>query len=224
MEAALRKELLRAGATVVGFALLKGSLGNEIAHLERAVSIGIDRKLNEDTISLLAALQKKAARHLKGKGYRYLCIPPDSDRVNDTFISKLYPSFTHKMAATSSGLGWIGRNALLISPDYGPRLSLATVLTDAPVRTDAPIEFSMCGDCNLCLEFCPSEAITGEDWSRYEPFVELIRLDRCSSHKKNSKALNGKPNCGLCVNICPYGRKNSSRKNVNTHRDTEALR
>lgn len=218
MEKTLREELLKSGATVVGFALLRGSLGDEIAHLEMAVSIGVDRKLNEDTISLLGILQKRAARFLRRKGYRYLCIPPDSDRINGTFISKLYPFFTHKMAATSAGLGWVGKNGLLISPDYGPRLSLATVLTDAPMEAAAPIEFSLCGECTLCVDFCPSEAITGKKWSRFEPFIRLIRLDRCNSHKKSSKALNGKPNCGLCVNICPYGRK-SYNKNKSAHRE-----
>ncbi|HET6513714.1 MAG TPA: 4Fe-4S double cluster binding domain-containing protein [Thermodesulfovibrionales bacterium] len=207
MEASLREELMRGGATVVGFAILRGSLGVEIAHLETAVSIGVDRKLNEDTISLLVALQKKAARRLKQGGYRYLAIPPDSDRIQETFVSKLYPSFTHKMAATSSGIGWIGKNGLLISPHFGPRLSLATVLTNAPLRPDEPIEFSRCGDCSLCIDFCPSGAVTGESWSRYKPFVELIRLERCRSHKNNRKRLRGKPNCGLCINICPYGRK-----------------
>lgn len=220
MEKALREELLKSGATVVGFALLRGLLGDEIAHLEMAVSIGVDRKLNEDTICLLGILQRKAARFLKMKGYRYLSIPPDSDRVNGTFISKLYPLFTHKMAATSAGLGWVGRNGLLINPYYGPRLSLATVLTDAPIQADTPIEFSLCGDCNLCMNFCPSDAITGEEWSRYEPFVELVRLDKCHSHKKNSKRLEGKPNCGLCINICPYGRK--SYKDKSAHRKIPA--
>ncbi len=203
----LKSELLKAGATVVGYAHLRGVLGEEIAHLETAISIGVARKLNEDTILLLVRLQKKAAQYLKRKGYRYLCIPPDSDRVRGTFVSRLYPLFNHKMAATSAGLGWVGRNGLLISPDFGPRLSLATVLTDAPVPADAPVEFSMCGECNLCADFCPSNAITGGQWSRYEPFVELIRLDKCRSHKGNARSLNGKPNCGLCVNICPYGRK-----------------
>lgn len=207
MDGTLKSELVKAGATVVGYAHLRGALGEEISHLETAISIGVDRKLNEDTILLLVSLQKKAAQHLKKKGYRYLCIPPDSDRVKGTFVSRLYPLFNHKMAATSAGLGWVGRNGLLISPDFGPRLSLATVLTDAPVSADTPVEFSMCGECNLCADFCPSNAITGEQWSRYEPFVELIRLDRCRSHKGNTRSLNGKPNCGLCVNICPYGRK-----------------
>ncbi len=217
MNDVLRKELLHSGAVVVGFASLKGILGREIAHLDRAVSIGVNRNLNEDTVELLLFLQKKTSKLLKERGHRYLCIPPDSDRIRNTFVSKLYPLFTHKVAATSAGLGWIGKNGLLISPEFGPRLSLATVLTDAPLEAGTPMEFSKCGDCRLCLEFCPSEAIVGGYWSRKEPFVELVRKEKCASHKKNAKALDGKPNCGLCINICPYGRKKGKSKSKAAH-------
>lgn len=207
MREALKDDLLKAGATVVGFAAVKSAIRGDIAHLERAVSIGVERNLNEGTIRLLARLQKRTVSYLKGKGYRHLSIPPDSDRENSKYISRLYPLFTHKIAATSAGIGWIGRNGLLISPEYGPRLSLATVLTDAPLKADQPTEFSMCGECRLCVQYCPSGALTGNDWSRRRPFVELIRLENCSSHKRNSRAVAGKPNCGLCINICPFGRK-----------------
>ncbi|MEW6108463.1 MAG: 4Fe-4S double cluster binding domain-containing protein [Nitrospirota bacterium] len=207
MNKILAKKLLEAGATVIGFAGVMEALDRDIAHLGKAVSIGVDRNLNEDTVRFLGELQKKAALTLKNKGYRYLCIPPDSDRIRDTFISRLYPLFTHKIAATSAGLGWIGRNGLLINPFYGPRLSLATVLTDAPLEVSSPVEFSMCGNCRLCVEFCPSEAITGKDWSRFDPFVELVRQEHCIAYKKNMKSVNGKPNCGFCINICPFGRK-----------------
>ncbi len=220
MKAELRKDLLGHGATVAGFADLRGYLSGEIAHLDRALSIGVDRRLNEDTVSLLMKLQKRAVRLLKSRGHRTLAIPPDSDRKKGTFISKLYSLFNHKMAATSAGLGWIGKNGLLISPEYGPRLSLATVLTDAPVGPDEPMEFSLCGDCTLCVVYCPSRAITGSEWSRATPFVELVRLDACRSHKAGKRATDRKPNCGLCINICPYGRKEPT----SSHRGTETQR
>ena len=206
MKTSLRRELRDHGATVVGFAGLHGYLSGEIAHLDRAVSIGVDRRLNENTLSLLLKLEKLTVRFLKARGHRTLAIPPDSDRKKGTCISKLYSLFNHKMAATSAGLGWIGKNGLLISIDYGPRLSLVTVLTDARLRPDAPMEHSLCGSCKLCVEHCPSKAITGEEWSRSAPFVELVRLGACRSHKTSKRQTAGKPNCGLCINICPYGR------------------
>ncbi len=212
MKAELRNELLNHGATVVGFAGLHGHMSGEISHLETAVSIAIDRRLNEDTLTILMKLQKRTVRFLKSRGFRTLAIPPDSDRKKGTFISKLYSLFNHKMAATSAGLGWIGKNGLLINPDFGPRLSLATVLTDAALEPDRPVENSRCGDCTLCMQYCPSKAITGLEWSRSSPFVELVRLNACRSHKEAKRLTEGKPNCGLCINICPYGRKEAAEK------------
>jgi len=74
--------------------------------------------------------------------------------------------FSHKMAATRAGLGWIGKTALFISEKYGPRARLATVLTDFPVSVCAnPIEESKCTDCDLCVRICPAQAANGPAWN-----------------------------------------------------------
>lgn len=207
MNEILENALIASGADVVGFADIQTILRPEIAHLTRAVSIGVRKNLNEHTIKLLTFLKKKAVRILKDHGYRYLSIPADSDRAKDSFIAKLYPLLPHKIAATSAGLGWIGKNGLLINPEHGPRLSFASVLTDAPLTPGSPCEESRCGDCDLCVEYCPSQALTGNKWSRAMPYVELVTMDRCRNHKNGRRSFSGKPNCGLCITICPYGRK-----------------
>lgn len=204
----LKQRLKDSGSTVVGFAAVEDVLSHEIAHLKRAVCIGVRSGLRDETIELLGTLQKEVGAFLREKGHRFLIIPPDSDRVNGTFVSKLYPLFTHKAAATCSGLGWIGRNGLLISSEHGPRLSLATVLTDADLEPDEPITASGCGECELCRKHCPAGAITGRQWSRSNPFPVMVNYKLCASHKLQRRAGGGKPNCGLCINICPYGRKN----------------
>jgi NAD-dependent dihydropyrimidine dehydrogenase PreA subunit len=201
MSLALRDELLGQGAAVVGYAVLTGYLGDEIAHLDRAVSIAVARRLNEDTLGILTRLQKRVVRQLKAQGHRTLALPADSDRKKGTFVSKLYSLFNHK-------------NGLLISPEHGPRLTLATVLTDAPLPPDVPVETSRCGACTLCRDHCPSQAITGAEWSRRKPFVELVRLGQCRGHKAAGRQVAGKPNCGLCITVCPYGRKNISKERV----------
>jgi NAD-dependent dihydropyrimidine dehydrogenase PreA subunit len=215
MKAGLKEYLIELGATVVGIAEVDEALEGDIAHLRRAISIGVDRKLNEDTVSLLSNLQNSAAMKLKSGGYRYLIIPPDSDRITDTYISKLYKLFSHKVAATCSGLGWIGRNGLLINEKYGPGLSFTTVLTDAPLVHDEPQDSSRCGECMLCVEHCPAQAISGATWSRSEPLVSLIDHDRCRAQKSVTRRAEHKPNCGLCINICPYGRKSADRDSIN---------
>jgi epoxyqueuosine reductase QueG len=193
MTDALKEYLLGEGASVVGVAAVGEVIHEQIAHLTRAVSIGVVRNLNEDTLSILAGLQKKTVR-----------------------FSKLYHMVTHKMAATSAGIGWIGKSGLLISPEYGPRLSLATVLTDAPLEPDTPFAASLCGECSMCVEHCPSEALHGEEWSRERPFPILVDTARCRGHKTTRRISAGKPNCGLCITICPYGRKQSTTKGRHT--------
>jgi epoxyqueuosine reductase QueG len=63
--------------------------------------------------------------------------------------------------AARAGLGWIGKNGLLISPDHGTRTGIGTVLTDAVLEHDRPLERACPDDCFLCVESCPAGAIDG---------------------------------------------------------------
>jgi epoxyqueuosine reductase QueG len=192
----------------------------DIGHLKRAVAIAVNRGLNTDTLRLLLMLQREAELWLKSRGFRFLSIPPDSDRRDGKFVSKLYGLIGHKTSATCSGLGWIGKNGLIINKRYGPKLSWATVLTNAPFNPDSPVKSSRCGGCDLCVRHCPSGALTGREWSLDEPFGEIVRYELCRSLKKHRRFFEGKPNCGLCINICPYSRKNYGKRNMALHRRT----
>jgi epoxyqueuosine reductase QueG len=201
-----RKYLKANGATLVGVGDVTRALTSEIVHLNRGIAIAVNRSLNRDTVKLLKRLQTLTEEWLKDKGFRALSIPPDSDRIKDKFIAKLYKLFCHKTAATCSGLGWIGKNGLIINKRYGSRLSWATVLTNAPFETGRPIIKSECRDCDLCVRHCPSGAIKGHLWSIGEPLREIVNYKRCNTLKQERLLWDGKPNCGLCSIICPYSR------------------
>jgi len=203
----LKQFLLDEGATLVGVGDVTPALSREIAHLGRGVAIAINRSLTRETVGLLIRLQALAEGWIKANGYRSLSIPPDSDRRNDKLITKLYKLFCHKTAATCSGLGWVGKNGLLINRQYGSKLCWATVLTDAPLPVDEPTGRSECGDCDLCVKHCPSGAIKGEHWSLNDPLRELVRYDKCRALKVGKTALASKPNCGFCITVCPYSRR-----------------
>ena len=203
----LKELLISEGAALAGVGDVSDALPDDLVHLKMGVSIAVRKDLNQETVALLLHLQKTAESYLRARSCRFFSIPPDSDRRNGTFASRLYGLFSHKTAATCAGLGWIGKNGLVINPRYGPKLSWATVLTDAPFRPATPIKQSHCGNCDLCVTHCPCEALTGAEWSRQQPFVKIFRGDRCRSLKKNRTPFDHKPNCGLCINICPYARK-----------------
>ena len=204
----LKQYLKREGATLVGIGDVTEALTSEIMHLNRGIAIAVNRNLNRETIEVLSRLQGLTVEWLSARGYRNLSIPPDSDRRKDKLITKLYKLFCHKTAATCSGLGWVGKNGLVINRQYGSKLSWATVLTNAPLDPDDPVRESECGDCDLCVRHCPSGAVKGDHWSLKEPGRKIVAYEKCSALKKERNSLEGKPNCGFCVTVCPYSRKN----------------
>lgn len=119
-----------------------------------------------------------------------------------------FAAISHKAVGNVAGLGWQGKSLLLINPTYGPRIRLVSVLTNAPLLTDSPIE-NRCGDCQLCREACPAGAIKGVGTKyHYKSRDEAFDLRRCEEKLKEFSRL---PNidtniCGICIKVCPFGR------------------
>jgi len=106
---------------------------------------------------------------------------------------------SHKHVARLAGLGWIGRNNLLVNETFGSRIRLVTVLTDLPMVANFPLSTD-CGACRDCVKVCPVGAIS----ERPEDFDHL----RCYEQLKIfSKALHFSHHiCGICVKAC-LGRR-----------------
>ncbi len=102
---------------------------------------------------------------------------------------------SHKLVAQRAGLGWIGRSNLLVTPQYGARVRLVTILTDMPLSPSTPAEGD-CGDCRDCLPACPVGAIK-EDQKDFDHM-------RCFEKLKQFRKLGyvGQYICGLCVKAC----------------------
>lgn len=218
--------LTSCGIQVVGFGNVQEGLTWELAHLPQAIALAVPHPSLERCLiekngvlmyqshhpeldALLDSTQKKLVRLLRSFGYRYLAIPPDSYRVDHRFIARLYPLFPHKTAATCAGLGWIGKNGLLINPIYGPRLTWATVLTNAPLVPDqGQVTSSSCGPCRRCVEICPAGAIKGRLWHRSRSQRPLIDLEACRRLQEKNFARTGYYLCGLCILACPYSHGN----------------
>ncbi len=102
---------------------------------------------------------------------------------------------SHKHVAVLAGLGWIGRNNLLINRRFGGRVRYNTILTDMPLSPDTPALFG-CGDCMACLSSCPATAIQRDpaDFDHRGCFAML----RTFRSKRNL----GHHICGLCVKAC----------------------
>lgn len=168
---------------------------------ERAVAVNY-KNIYDVTNHRLDTVTAKLSGLLQKKGYSALPIPA-SERYDDERICAV---FSHKLAANLAGLGWIGKSCMLITPESGPRVRWATVLTNAPLKaTDKPLSVQ-CGDCNKCVEICPVDAFTGEPFRENESREVRYDAKKCQDYLTNSDE-NDWLVCGLCVYVCPHGRK-----------------
>jgi epoxyqueuosine reductase len=140
---------------------------------------------------------------LQSNGYQVFPVAA-SERVDDQRICAI---FSHKLAANLSGLGWIGKSCLLVTPKNGPRVRWATVLTDAPlVPTGKPVP-DQCGDCMECVEICPVRAFSGKRFRSEEPREVRYRAEKCDSYFRAMESKGGLKVCGMCLYVCPFGRE-----------------
>jgi epoxyqueuosine reductase len=146
-----------------------------------------------DTIGLIVTSM------VQGLGYQAMPIP--ASQIVDWKNQRGHLS--HKHVARAAGLGWVGRNNLLVNEKFGSRIRLVTILTDLPLMIDSP-SLRDCGSCRNCLSVCPAGAIA----ERKEDFDHL----RCYEQLRTfAKTLRFSHNiCGVCVKAC-RGPKSTQR-------------
>lgn len=144
---------------------------------------------------------------LDRNGVRY-CIPPPAQ----TSEEELAAPFSFKCAAVNAGLGWIGKNDVLVTERYGPEITLNAILIDCdlidcelPART--PQRVSQCPpECDLCIKACPYHALSDTLWDSGAKRSELIDYQLCNQKRSlYIEAHNRKNACGLCMAACPVG-------------------
>jgi len=149
----------------------------------------------------LDQIASRLASTLQREGYRAFPVPA-SQTVDE---ERLYGLFSHKLAAHLAGLGWIGKSCLLVTPEVGPRVRWASILTDAPLTAGQRLA-ERCGRCTECVEACPAHAFTGRNFQADEPREARFDVFKCDEYFRQREKQVGARVCGLCVYVCPYGR------------------
>lgn len=112
--------------------------------------------------------------------------------------------------AVEAGIGWIGRNSMLITKRNGSFFFLAELITDLHLEYDAPFGGNYCGDCKRCVDACPTGAITdfNIDASRCISYLTIELKDEISPAPAGSydKWIFG---CDICQDVCPWNRFSS---------------
>ena len=143
---------------------------------------------------LMDQVALKLTARIQSLGYQALPIP--SSQVIDW--ARQLGSVSHREVARLAGLGWYGRNNLLVNPKFGSQMRYCTVLTDMPLAADKPLNAD-CGTCRKCIAGCPAGAIVDGAFNR----------DACHAKLKDFMKTEriGQMICGVCVNVCAGEKK-----------------
>jgi epoxyqueuosine reductase len=113
--------------------------------------------------------------------------------------------------ARRAGVGWFGRNTMMINPKRGSYFFLGTLLLELELKYDAPFEQDHCGTCTNCVDACPTTALLG----RHESGAPVIDATRCISYltieqrgpiPRELRPLIGNRvfGCDICQEVCPW--------------------
>ncbi|MFQ6108960.1 MAG: reductive dehalogenase [Candidatus Aminicenantales bacterium] len=139
------------------------------------------------------------------RGLGYVAIPSVNDLGSSVAV------------AVDAGLGELGRTNRLITPEYGPCVRLAKVITDLPMATDRPIDFGLlefCRVCKRCAEACPSHCLSFDDepsfktkgeWNNPGHQAWFENAPNCLAYWRESTS-----GCSICIAVCPWSKKDKT--------------
>ena len=218
----LKEYLIRQGASKVGFADVKG-LASEFVDYPNGISLVL--KIPKETIQLvkdedyekywksfhrqigkLTKISHKGERYIKNLGYNAFAL---TMKRNEVDMEKLLSVLPYKTIATKSGLGWIGRSALFVTPEYGSAVALGGILTNMPLEYGKPTTDSMCDECTNCQDACPVGAINPQKWNDRLNREDIIDIETCGEYIiGQAKAGLG---CTKCMSECKFTQEYLNR-------------
>ena len=230
----LKEILYSAGASLVGYADLSALPLDVRNNLPYGISIGMP--LAPDIVAELSngptleyfeeykrinlSLRKMGEfceSYLKENGYEVGLIYPVLDKYDPVMMNlvsyepkTLSTQLPHKTVATRAGLGWIGKNALLVTKSFGSAVRLTTVLTDADLAVDKPVDTSNCGSCTACVDVCPGHAPSGKNWAvgiHRDSFFNAASCRESARDTAQRKIGINETVCGMCIAVCPWTQK-----------------
>ncbi len=126
--------------------------------------------------------------------------------IDGKFFTDSAPIFERELARLS-GLGWTGKNTMLISKKHGSFFFIGELLLNIDLEADQPLEIKHCGNCTACLDSCPTNAFTSPGVLNSNKCISYWTIESKEQNKPTSIDLNDWVwGCDICQDVCPWNK------------------
>ncbi len=172
----------------------------------------------------------QVARYARGHDYHEALKNPLESLVafvqsvgDDHTIAKAYVDagpVPERELAQRAGLGWIGKNTMLIDPARGSFFFIASILTNLELQPDPPFDLDRCGTCTRCLDACPTQAFPEPRVLDSRRCISYLTIEHQGQFEEEQQGLvhDWVFGCDICQDVCPWNTKFASET------DNEVLR
>ncbi len=205
---------------------LKEGRHGKMAYLERNQEVRANPELLfANTKSVIAVVANyNTFRELKGRedfqiaryawGKDYHVVIKNKLLQLGAFVQQLIPDaktrstvdtapIFEKRWAQKAGLGWVGKNTLFLSPEFGSFSFIGLLLVDKELEYDQPFEKNRCGSCTRCLDACPTKALQSAGEINAVKCISYSTIEQKTVTNPTQK-VNFIYGCDICQNVCPW--------------------